>query len=213
MITHVDLHAGPRHRTSRRSTPDGCFRKPMSLWERTEARYARRIAAVYPQAEPLAGAESREQGINGFYKSVDNRKACCHVRKVEPLSRAARRASPAGSPGLRADQSDGRAERRADRIRRRRTAAQGQSAGRLQRASKSSPRRRSSTCRSTNCTRKAFSRSAARPARARLQPGEPSAPGRWWWEEDDKKECGLHVGEDGVLRRGRGADEQGDAHA
>jgi len=26
-------------------------------------------------------------GVNGFYKSVENRKACCHLRKVEPLSR------------------------------------------------------------------------------------------------------------------------------
>ncbi|MBM3626016.1 MAG: phosphoadenosine phosphosulfate reductase, partial [Alphaproteobacteria bacterium] len=62
------------------------FPETYELWERTEARYARRIRAAYPQAAPLE-ALIEEQGINGFYHSVEARKACCHVRKVEPLSR------------------------------------------------------------------------------------------------------------------------------
>ena len=106
------------------------FPQTYDLWERTEARYARRIAAVYPQAEPLQDWV-REHGVNGFYKSVENRKACCHLRKVEPLSAAA-----GGRLGL-----DHRAARRSirrarsvrhRRIRRRPQAAQGQSADRLQ---------------------------------------------------------------------------------
>ena len=40
------------------------------------------------------------------------------------------------------------------------------------------------------------------PCTRAVQPGESERAGRWWWEEDAKKECGLHVGEDGVLRRG-----------
>ncbi len=62
------------------------FPETYELWEDTEARYARRIRAVYPQAEPLEELVE-EQGVNGFYKSVEARKACCHMRKVEPLGR------------------------------------------------------------------------------------------------------------------------------
>jgi len=84
------------------------FPETYELWERTEARYARRIRAVYPQAAPLETL-IEEQGINGFYKSVEARKACCHVRKVEPLSRLLAGVS-AWVTGLRADQSQARAD-------------------------------------------------------------------------------------------------------
>ena len=40
------------------------------------------------------------------------------------------------------------------------------------------------------------------PCTRAIEPGEDERAGRWWWEEDNKKECGLHVGKDGVLRRG-----------
>ena len=35
-------------------------------------------------------------------------------------------------------------------------------------------------------------RSAARRARARSPPDEPSRAGRWWWESNAPKECGIH---------------------
>ncbi|MBI3275031.1 MAG: phosphoadenylyl-sulfate reductase, partial [Methylocystis sp.] len=83
------------------------FPQTYDVWAQTEARYARRIGAVYPQAQALEELVA-ERGINGFYKSVDNRKACCHVRKVEPLARLLSGAS-AWVTGLRADQSQERA--------------------------------------------------------------------------------------------------------
>ena len=39
------------------------------------------------------------------------------------------------------------------------------------------------------------------PCTRAVRPGESERAGRWWWEEDETKECGLHVGEDGVPRR------------
>ncbi len=48
-----------------------------------------------------------DQGINGFRMSVEARKACCGVRKVEPLGRALAGAA-AWITGLRADQSAAR---------------------------------------------------------------------------------------------------------
>ena len=43
------------------------------------------------------------------------------------------------------------------------------------------------------------------PCTRALKPGEPERAGRWWWEQDEAKECGLHVGPDGRLVRGRAA--------
>jgi len=83
------------------------FPETYDLWERTEARYSRHIRAAYPQAAATEALVA-EQGINGFYKSVVARKACCHVRKVEPLGRLLDGVS-GWVTGLRADQSDARA--------------------------------------------------------------------------------------------------------
>jgi phosphoadenosine phosphosulfate reductase len=83
------------------------FLETFDLWARTEHQYGRRIVAAYPdrtRLEPLVG----DQGINGFYASVEARHACCAVRKAEPLRRALAGAV-AWITGLRADQSDERA--------------------------------------------------------------------------------------------------------
>jgi len=39
------------------------------------------------------------------------------------------------------------------------------------------------------------------PCTRAILPGEPERAGRWWWEGEAKKECGLHVGDDGSLNR------------
>jgi phosphoadenosine phosphosulfate reductase len=35
------------------------------------------------------------------------------------------------------------------------------------------------------------------PCTRAVAPGEPERAGRWWWEREAKKECGLHIGDDG----------------
>ena len=82
------------------------FPETYALWAETERRYGRRIQAIYPQ-QAAAQSHVAKHGINGFYDTVEARLACCHVRKVEPLSRAL--AGAAGwLVGLRADQSGNR---------------------------------------------------------------------------------------------------------
>ena len=175
------------------------FPETYDLWERTEARYARRIRAAYPQAAPLE-ALVEEQGVNGFYKSVEARKACCHVRKVEPLSRLLAGVS-AWVTGLRADQSDARAD----------VPLVAFDAG--HKVLKINPLADYSRDAIVAATQefsvpvnelhgKGFLSIGCAPCTRAIQPGESERAGRGWWEEDDKKECGLHVGEDGVLRRG-----------
>ncbi|HEY8125028.1 MAG TPA: phosphoadenylyl-sulfate reductase [Methylocystis sp.] len=175
------------------------FPETYELWERTEARYARRIRAVYPQAAPLE-ALIEEQGINGFYKSVDARKACCHVRKVEPLSRLLASVS-VWVTGLRADQSQARADAPLIVL---------DETHRLLKLNPLADYTRDAVVAAVeefsvpinDLHAKGFLSIGCAPCTRGVLPGEDERAGRWWWEEDNKKECGLHVGEDGVLRRG-----------
>src|SRR5262249_16110104 len=83
------------------------FPETYQLWADTERRYARRIRGLSPDGprlEPLVA----HQGIDGFRSSISARRACCGVRKVEPLGRALAGAS-GWITGLRAEQSADRA--------------------------------------------------------------------------------------------------------
>ncbi len=175
------------------------FPETYELWEDTEARYARRIRAVYPQAEPLEKLVE-EQGVNGFYKSVEARKACCHVRKVEPLGRLLQGVS-GWITGLRADQSAARADV---------PMIEFDASHRTIKINPVLDYSREAIVAATEelsipvnkLHAKGFLSIGCAPCTRAIEPGEDERAGRWWWEQDNKKECGLHVGDDGVLRRG-----------
>jgi len=63
------------------------FPETYSTWSATLDRYKKPITAYYPNAQALQ-EYIVEKGPNGFYESVENRKQCCGIRKVEPLKRA-----------------------------------------------------------------------------------------------------------------------------
>ena len=63
------------------------FPETYSVWTRTNEKYNTHINAFYPDYKSLETFIS-EKGPNAFYESVENRKACCFIRKVEPLKRA-----------------------------------------------------------------------------------------------------------------------------
>ena len=177
------------------------FPETYALWERTEARYAHRIKAVYPQAEPLQ-AYVAEHGVNGFYQSVANRLECCRLRKVEPLSRLL--AGAAGwITGMRRDQSPERADIALVEL---------DAAHKLLKVNPLldySRERILSACQEfdvpiNDLHQRGFLSIGCAPCTRAIEPGESERAGRWWWESDQKKECGLHVDENGVLRRGPG---------
>src|SRR5690349_3651965 len=60
------------------------FPETYSTWSRTIERYGLTIDAYYPNAEKIQEFV-RQYGPNAFYESVENRKQCCYIRKVEPL--------------------------------------------------------------------------------------------------------------------------------
>ncbi|MCX8004837.1 MAG: phosphoadenosine phosphosulfate reductase family protein, partial [Burkholderiaceae bacterium] len=79
--------------------PGGGYR----LMQRVEARYGRCFALYFPAADAVQALVARD-GINGFYTSVERRKACCAVRRLAPLARALA-GKRAWVTGLRAQQS------------------------------------------------------------------------------------------------------------
>jgi phosphoadenosine phosphosulfate reductase len=63
------------------------FAETLDLLARTESKYNLRFKLYYPQTDAVQNLVA-DQGINGFYDAVQNRKSCCSVRKVEPHKRA-----------------------------------------------------------------------------------------------------------------------------
>ncbi len=63
------------------------FPETYSVWSSTNALYNTPVKAYYPNEELLHDFVAAK-GPNSFYESVDNRKQCCFIRKVEPLKRA-----------------------------------------------------------------------------------------------------------------------------
>jgi len=176
------------------------FAEVHALWAQTEARYGLSITPYYPRHDAVE-ALVRGHGINGFYGSIEARKACCGARKVEPLGRALGGAS-AWVTGLRADQSSARggvllAEADAER-------------GLIKfnplldwSREQALAFARENEVPLNPLHEKGFLSVGCQPCTRAVQPGEPERAGRWWWEDEAAKECGLHVGPDGRLVRAK----------
>jgi len=174
------------------------FPEAYDVWAQTEELYGIKIEPFYPKGEAAEVLVAR-QGVNGFRYSVDARKACCAVRKVEPLGRALAGAQ-GWVAGLRADQSEHRgaldvaafdAERGLVKLNPIFDWTRGRVVDYVERHAIPVNALHAKGFLSIGC---------ATCTRATL-PGEPERAGRWWWEQEDKKECGLHVSPDGQLVR------------
>jgi phosphoadenosine phosphosulfate reductase len=164
------------------------FPETYEVYQATEARYDINIKAYYPSQEQLEKLVA-DQGINGFYKSIDARKNCCHVRKVEPLRRALSNAS-LWITGLRAEQSENRKKLPLvtwdDQYQ----------------LYKYNPLLHWSwdevqaylmkhKIPQNSLHAKGYWSIGCAPCTRATEPGEDIRAGRWWWE-NSHKECGLH---------------------
>lgn len=160
------------------------------LMGRLKRHYGLLLTLYYPNHENVE-AFTRSHGINGFYDSVENRKACCHARKVEPLQRALK-GKKAWITGMRAEQSETRAELPL------------QSFDKGNGLEKFNPLAdwteaevwafiRLNDVPYSKLHEKGYPSIGCAPCTRAIQPGEHVRAGRWWWESADGKECGLHV--------------------
>lgn len=175
------------------------FDQSHDLWQATEDKYDIIIKGFYPNQESVAKLV-RTQGTNGFRNSIEARKECCAIRKIEPLNRALIGAK-AWITGLRADASSARNDTQF---------AQFDSSKDLYKFSplfdysrqKVLDEVKSLDVPFNTLENQGFVSIGCAPCTRAIKEGEDERAGRWWWEnQDNQKECGLHVNEDGALVR------------
>jgi len=173
--------------------PDETYR----LMAEVESRYGRIVDVYFPDAGAVQQLVAR-QGINGFYASVEQRKACCAVRKLEPLSRALA-GRKAWVTGLRAQQSETR------------SALAAREADPQRGLEKFNPLHDWSEQEVWQYLRdrqvpynalhdRGYPSIGCAPCTRAISPGEDVRAGRWWWESPAGKECGLHVVDGRIVR-------------
>jgi phosphoadenosine phosphosulfate reductase len=196
-LTHLIVQSGIAVRFVTLDT-GRLFPETHAVWAETEQRYAIQVEAFYPRSKVLA-AVVRANGINGFYRSIDARHACCSARKLEPLGRALQGAA-VWLTGLRADQSGNRQDfdfvsydtnRRLLKVNPLLDWSREQVVALVRQAEVPYNALHDQGFLSIGCA----------PCTRAVAPGEPERAGRWWWEQDQTRECGLHVTADGRLVR------------
>jgi phosphoadenosine phosphosulfate reductase len=169
----------------------------LAVLDAVKATYGVEIAVYRPDAAAV-DAYVTTKGADAFYDSVELRRECCHIRKVEPLGRAL-----AGKRAWLTGQRRAQSATRADLAVQEDDPAHGML--------KFNPLADWSEddvwnyIRSNNVPYnvlhdQGFPSIGCAPCTRAVQPGEDIRAGRWWWENPESKECGLHV-VDGKLVR------------
>ncbi len=159
------------------------------LLAKNQKRYRLRFKTYFPDPKAVEDMVAKK-GINLFYESIENRKLCCRIRKVEPLRRALADMD-AWMTGLRRAQSSDRGqtdvvEWDADH--------QKIKVNPLAFWSLEDVRRyiAENKVDINELHSKGFVSIGCAPCTRAIKPGEDIRAGRWWWEDAQKKECGLH---------------------
>lgn len=166
------------------------FAETYSVWNSTLDRYKKTIKAYYPKAQEVEKMVSAN-GPNSFYESVENRKECCFIRKVEPLKRALK-GNKIWVTGIRAEQSGNRKDM---------PQVEWDEGNQIIKYHpllhwtfdevKDFIKKHNIPYNSLH--NRGFVSIGCAPCTRAIKPGEDFRAGRWWWESSDKKECGLHV--------------------
>jgi phosphoadenosine phosphosulfate reductase len=82
------------------------FQETYDVFHKTLKKYKKEIKVYFPEATAVEQL-LQEKGPNSFFESVDNRKECCYIRKVAPLTKALK-GNAVWITGLRAEQSENR---------------------------------------------------------------------------------------------------------
>lgn len=160
----------------------------LALVPRIRERYGREVAVFTPVAEAVIQFVKRE-GEDAMYKSIDLRKACCGVRKMEPLGRMLAGRS-AWITGLRREQSGARGDVGFDED-------DGQGRRKISPIADWTWAEVWAYVEQFNVPynplHDQFMPSiGCAPCTRAIAVGEDFRAGRWWWE-DSTKECGLHA--------------------
>lgn len=161
-----------------------------SVMDNTNLKYNIKVNVFFPNNEDVEKLY-KNQGINGFYESIDNRKSCCNVRKIEPLKRALKPLK-VWITGLRAAQSVTRVEMplvewdenfqviKVNPL----ISWSEEDVWDFIKANKVPYNKLHD---------KGYPSIGCAPCTRAVKDGEDIRSGRWWWENPEHKECGLHA--------------------
>lgn len=160
-----------------------------ALMNKIAERYGVKVREYFPQAKAVE-QYVQQHGPNAFYESVELRKACCHMRKVEPLKRALA-GKKAWVTGMRRGQSVTRGSTPESEF------------DKDHGLYKFNPLYNWTEKEVWTYVRdhdvpynalhdKGYSSIGCAPCTRAITPGEDIRAGRWWWENAENKECGLH---------------------
>lgn len=161
------------------------------LVDRARETYGIKFEVFFPQAASVEQLVC-EKGTNSFYCSVEDRKECCYIRKVEPLRRALSTVD-AWITGLRRSQAITRAGLE--------VVETDESHGGILKINPLADWSeedvwayiRENKVPYHKLHDQGFPSIGCAPCTRAIKPGEDVRAGRWWWENPEHKECGLHV--------------------
>ncbi len=165
------------------------FEETYKVWQRTNEKYGSAIVPYFPESAEVEQL-LREKGPLSFYNSLEERKMCCHIRKVKPLQRALKGVE-CWITGLRASQSAVR------------SGLDYFMWDEANQAIKYNPLLEWGLEEVIKYVHdhqvpynalhdRGFVSIGCEPCTRAIQPGEDFRAGRWWWEQNSGKECGLH---------------------
>ena len=158
--------------------------------ERTREKYDINIEVLFPDRTEVEEMVT-SHGVNLFYKSVENRRLCCQVRKTNPLNGFLKNLD-AWITSIRADQTEQRADSTKFEI--------DYLHGKML---KINPILDWTTDQVWDYIRKndvpynklhdmGYPSIGCAPCTRAIEKGEDPRAGRWWWEQGSDKECGIH---------------------
>ncbi|HXU93040.1 MAG TPA: phosphoadenylyl-sulfate reductase [Gallionella sp.] len=160
------------------------------LMQEMRKRYSVPLKIYFPDSV-LVEEYAAQYGVNAFYDSVELRKSCCHIRKVEPLKRALA-GKKAWITGMRRDQAVTRGGLEVSSF----DADHG-----MQKFNPLLDWTNAEVWEYIKANDVPYNKLHDRfypsigcaPCTRSVTPGEDIRSGRWWWENPENKECGLHV--------------------
>lgn len=204
VLTHLLLQANPDARIFVLDT-GRLHPETYDVIAETEKKYGMKYEIYFPKT---AAVETmvRGKGINSFYASIENRKECCYIRKVEPLQRVLSSAK-AWITGIRRSQAVTRlntpvlewdAAHNIAKYNPLATWSEDDVWTFIKDNKIPYNRLHDNGFPSIGCT----------PCTRAIEPGEDIRSGRWWWESPDSKECGLHVVDGKLVRKAKDKEKE-----
>lgn len=163
-----------------------------NVMDEARVKYGVEFEVYFPRTEAVEAME-KEHGPNLFYNSIELRKLCCKVRKMEPLKRAFG-GLDAWITGLRREQAVTRTG--VSKVER----DEANDLIKINPLADWSEERTWAYIKENDVPYNAlhdqgYPSIGCAPCTRAVAPGEDVRAGRWWWETPEQKECGLHVKE------------------